>query len=146
MTPNDFKWLQTTSVDILDTQSPFRSFRAIFKSKGDQIIYTICKHEMLLKIALSFFCTQSEIVQWLKCRYPKFCNKFRTTFIIFETLCGGGKTFGKAISKLLDSCKNFKNRHVKVFKFLLQNFQKNINYIFGQWVSTPILNTEYTRA
>ena len=139
MNSNDFSWF------IRHTETHLESFhRAIYNKRRQKYLYY--KHATPLKIALSFFCTQSEIVQWLKCRYPKFCNKFRTTFIIFETLCGGGKTFGKAISKLLDSCKNFKNRQVKVFKFLLQNFQKNRKYIFGQWVSTPILNTEHTRA
>jgi hypothetical protein len=55
-----------TSLNLLDTQrliwTPFRSFRV--KRRQNYLYY---KHATLLKIALFFFCTQSEIVrhsQW----------------------------------------------------------------------------------
>ena len=47
---NDYKWSQMTSND----------FKWLKKSKVDKIIYTYHKHATLLKIALSFFGTQSD--------------------------------------------------------------------------------------
>ena len=67
MTPNDLKWLQMTSLNLLGIQrliwSPFRSFRAIKVKRRQNYLYY--KHAKLLKIALSFFGTQSEIVRLL---------------------------------------------------------------------------------
>jgi hypothetical protein len=53
-----------TSLNLLDTQrriwSPFRPFRVIKVKRRQNHLYY--KHATLLKIALSFFGTQSEIV------------------------------------------------------------------------------------
>ena len=58
MTLNDLKWLQITSLNLLDTRrliwSPFRSFRTIQGKRRQNYLY--------YKHALSFFGTQSDTV------------------------------------------------------------------------------------
>jgi hypothetical protein len=60
MTPNDFKWIQITSVDLLDTWDSFGVISEhlnLFKSWGDNISYTIN-----MQRSLSFCCGVSDAV------------------------------------------------------------------------------------